>query len=587
MAERDGIQYEELAAFLEGALDPVHDERIRRELEASPALRAECEALRPLLEDLDAAGRAARASAPTVNLEEAVLAQVAEERARAAEEGPLLDQLADRLLDGDADAAAEDVVLAEVVSDLRQAGNSAAKAAHDIDLVDGVWAAIRPAGAPEAARSSAAANFEAHRRRRRLVWTGLAAAAAVLIVAGVVLLTGGQPQTPVEPRVARHDATDAPSPHAPPLEQVHPPAAVAPPGGRPPGPREEAPAPETEPLPDSEAAAPVLASVTLRDVMRARRLAANREEGWEKLIDWSRLNPAEAERLVSDADAPAAAVVAAAGALPPDDRASHLRTAIGRMGGAPPARLALAQTYYRLPGRESEAGQALRALSDEDPQNALPYYLEAKLQLDRGEVARALETLAHARTLPSASAYALDAARYSERALVAAGMDPETARVVTAMTAGTEQYEFLCDLGDDLLQYGRYFAEAGELQAAREIVESVARLGAQVNAGAAFVSEELAGFDIEREAYAILDDVYGATDATERLDALTAQTMELLAGLEGIAGFMEAVEGFLVSATNPDTWTAFADTVMDQGNAVLLQMFNEGELDLEALVHRS
>ena len=163
-------------------------------------------------------------------------------------------------------------------------------------------------------------------------------------------------------------------------------------------------------------------------------------------------------------------------------------------------------------------------------------------------------------------------------------MDEEAARVLAALTAGDAQHEFLCALSEDLLHYGQFFAEEGEYATAERIYQSVQRFGEQLNEGAALAADELAGFDVQRAAIEGLTELYAVLGSTEGIEALTTQALDLFAGMDGIGEFVQAVEGFIATTSDPDLWSRFATRVLEGGETALLDAYASGAEALEQLL---
>ncbi|MCC6153556.1 MAG: hypothetical protein IT367_07335, partial [Candidatus Hydrogenedentes bacterium] len=228
-----------------------------------------------------------------------------------------------------------------------------------------------------------------------------------------------------------------------------------------------------------------------------------------KLLEWARLPKKNALDIASAEEANPEVILGAAQSLSGDEQRRVLLTAIGKLQEDPSARLQLARNYMETPAdappaevaeSQTEAVTQLSSIKEIDPENALPYYFEAKSQLDQGDVASALQTLQAAGALDKASAYSLESALAESAALEASGMEPDAARMVAALTAGVDENNFLCQLAGDLLSYGQGFLSANDFPAAEAIFKAVEQLGRQVETGASFSQEQLAGLDIQRYA---------------------------------------------------------------------------------------
>lgn len=121
---------------------------------------------------------------------------------------------------------------------------------------------------------------------------------------------------------------------------------------------------------------------------------------------------------------------------------------MGKLQEDPSARLQLALNYMDTPAEapapevaeenQTQAVTQLSSIKEIDPDNALPYYFEAKTLLERNDIEKAIQALQTAGSLDQASAYSLESALAESAALEASGMDPEAARMVAALTAGVQ-----------------------------------------------------------------------------------------------------------------------------------------------------
>ncbi|HRI87895.1 MAG TPA: hypothetical protein PK869_06515, partial [Candidatus Hydrogenedentes bacterium] len=228
----------------------------------------------------------------------------------------------------------------------------------------------------------------------------------------------------------------------------------------------------------------------------------------DKLLQWASLSKGKAMEVALSPDASPQAMVGAASDLGGEEARRILLTAVGKLPEDPSSRVQLARLYEEEPADDpAVAAQndalAVAQLSDVkniDPGNALPYYYEAKIRLDENNPELALQSLEAAKGLGKVSAYSLEAALANAEALIAGGMDADAARMVSALTAGVEENKFLCQLASDLLDYGQGFLSANDTETAENIFRAVESLGRQVEEGASFSQEQLAGMDIQAQA---------------------------------------------------------------------------------------
>ena len=84
-------------------------------------------------------------------------------------------------------------------------------------------------------------------------------------------------------------------------------------------------------------------------------------------------------------------------------------------------------------------------------------------------------------------------------ALIAKGIRQDAARMLTALTMGTQEQVSLAAFGQALLSYGLENEELEEYEMARRYYESALRLGRQLDQGAVVANERLAGLDMQLE----------------------------------------------------------------------------------------
>jgi tetratricopeptide (TPR) repeat protein len=558
---------EELPA--EQWLDAAGFPELRQELDMRAAVDApfndELDAVRRIAGRLERMGNAFARRLPAYNMAQDVRAAAAACPEAGADQEPRLDVAAD-CIDGwtPADGCAasdlgayDEARLRRLVNDLDRMGSAYAQRLPAVDLHGAVHGAI--SGPAEPRGEARRLSFS------RAALGTLAAAAAVAIAFGAWLTFG--PERPVSQELAYERTVEqAPAPPAetPKEELVETRLAEAEKVLD----RQAPVAPRRDPQDFEVTGDPDLTALSPSDLVRASNQAPNGEAAWRQIVEWGALSPEEALEVLEQPDASAGAVVGAAAALSPEEREVYLLQAVGQLSRQHGARWALARTYYQHPDRLTEAQLALSELAELDPDNALPYYLQAKLLLEQGRVEPAIALLKQAARLPLARTYSMESAQYHEEALLAKGVEPETARMITALSAGSEQYEFLCDLGNDLLEYGRSLIENGEEHQAETVFQSVQRLSEQLNEGVSFVQESWAALDIETAVLNML-----AAYNMESIELLTIQTLELLDSLTNVGEWVQAVESFLSSASSVDVWLSLADQIMSEGSAADFDLF--------------
>ncbi|MCP4641743.1 MAG: hypothetical protein GY851_14975 [bacterium] len=574
----------ELLAYAEGRLHADAAARIERLLATSEACRDDLAWLKAIHADLTAMGDAEAVTAPHVDLVDGVMAAVAAPDAAPDTEDLLayLDgslERADslrvsRYVESSDETREELHWLTAVHRVLTELGATAEAHIGDIDLVDSVMSAVSRATTPGKVVSIDAAHVK---RRAALRWASVAAAALLLIAGGLTAWNtwhGDDASGPVR-IVQTPDDPDVDGPAVPDAgpgdqlaaskqlldDQIKRLASIAP------------VRPESDGI--EAIAPPDIALLKTDDIVEARRNAAEDPNGWAKLLQWASLTPEQAATVAESADATPAAVVGVAADLAPDEAEELLLTAVGHFPEDPYVRFALVKTTsVREAGLEASAQAALgqvALLRQLDPDNALSYYLEAKLLLDAGDTEGALMALSEARSLDEASAYSLESAAYRREALVSNGLEPEAAELLAALTAGMDEYEFLTELGSELLEYGEAHWEAGDVDSAEEIFGAVQTLGEQLEEGAVLLQEQLAALDIERAAIEMLEGLYIAIESVEGIETLTAQTMELMVGLESISELFQVLDTLFFSEGDGNFFNMISSIILQEGDLSLFE----------------
>jgi len=313
--------------------------------------------------------------------------------------------------------------------------------------------------------------------------------------------------------------------------------------------------------------APELASVTVDDVVTARReLAGQRpESALDRLAEWVNLAPERARQLAQAAASSAKALAGASQSLPPEEAAPLLEAAVKDYPEEPCLRLLLAKAYDAQPGQQAKAAAELDKLSSLDPQNALPNYVRARDALREGDIEQALALLDEAASQDAVNAYAGENALYREQALEESGMNADAARMTAALTAGTPEYDYLTQLGQDMLNQG---AELDDLEAAQAVFEAVYTLGKQLQT-AKFSGERLAGLDVERSTIDALEQVYTSLQNTEGLAWLAGEVNDLTRGIEEMYAFFDSVDAYFNQQLTG--WQTVADQILATGDLSLVE----------------
>ncbi|MCC6491247.1 MAG: hypothetical protein IT364_27405 [Candidatus Hydrogenedentes bacterium] len=487
-------------------------------------------------------------------------------------EGQLDPEEAERLqarIDASEECRREHAWLKSAYADLDAMGAAFASCVPEVDLTDAVLRAVTRTERPVTGISSR--RPAPPRRHPARVWIGLAAAAAVAL-AGYAVFRG------------LRDAEQTVIPPAPVARDQHP-------ATRPEDPDRDADRlrvakqrrdfmKEWEHAKDASGTAvtppemtptvpPDLANPTLDDIVAARREGMGTESGMNRLMQWASLKREKALELAQSTDASPQVLVGAAESLTGGEAAQILLAVVGQAPGNAQAQFELAKAYSETPEEEPEEMAQLPSWHNVDPENALSYYMEARLRLEQGDVQGALEALRIARTLPEASAYALESALSKTEALIASGMPRDEARLVSALTAGIDQYNFLCDLGKNLIEYGQDFMAEQDYETAREIFEAVQTLGQQVEETSQFSQEQLAGLDVQAAAIDVLEELYTAIESPEGIAQLTTQTQDIVANIEKLGAFFTTLDQLFTSEGGADFFNTISELILQNGDLSL------------------
>jgi len=483
---------------------------------------------------------------------------------------------------------AEHEWMAAVGADLEAIGDAMLKQAPQVDLLDGVMADLARLKAGEAPPSPKVVPFKAPERRLRpWAWAGAAVAAAAAVL---LFWAAGFRITKTTDTVPGPTVVQAPAPQdrerEPTLAQVAPPApkhatedeshSIQPASvnsdnldrhrwGR------------TVPI---ETETTALAALTVDDVLAARRDAITDPGARAQLAQWASLTVEKARALAASDDAPLGAKLGAAQALPPEEAEPILLAALAASPSDPYVRYKLAGAYAASeePQSSDKAVEQLTVLEQEAPYNALVQYQLAVELFGQGDVAGAMAALGQARELETATAYTGAASRQRVEALVASGMDPELAGILTALTAGAEQYTDLVELGQDLLAYGQDQEELGDTELAQDIYESVYDMGTQVAAGASYSAEELAGLDLQQDAIEVLSGFFEFLQLPDSIELLTEQTNQLVGAFEAVGQFFEDLDAYFAQQIEQSFIGRIADAILNEGDLNLFEvLFGTGE----------
>ncbi|MBI2432332.1 MAG: hypothetical protein HYV26_05625 [Candidatus Hydrogenedentes bacterium] len=549
------LQQAELVAYLDGELDDTSRAACANRLLLEPELRLELEDLRRTHTVLSA-WAASTAPALDINIVDAVMAGIA------APAPGTVDELAERR------------EIRQIEEQLIALGHSLTVAIPTVDLVDGVMQAVArtkpetPQVTPFKARPKG--NVQLRTPRRRFVaWLPAAAAAVLLAVAGLAVYRMQSTNSlPPENRYAGNSppATDTPVPRdgfpSIPPETGAGAGDIA--GPQPPGARQSNPRNHK------------YEGATLKSVLDARRTAMMKDaEALASLANWAELSAEEARALLASAGLSEEALLGAAQFLSADEANAVLKAAVEQHPDNAYLRYALARNYDEL--QQYEQGRAqLAAWSNIDSENSLPHYMEAEMLLSQGDLEGALEVLNNANDMARASVDASASAQYRQAALIANGMDPDVALLLAATGAGELEHTQLLSLGQELLEYGKYYEELGEYDTAQQIYQAVQQMGLQIDQNAQYASVRLAGADVQYDAVTALIDLYSISQGPEMQYLMETALDGIVGSLVEITNIFTQSASFLAGLSEAALLDAAAQ-ILQGGDSSLFPAYFPGQ----------
>ncbi len=478
----------------------------------------------------------------------------------------------ERRIDESKEARAELDWLRAVFADIETVEASAHPRVQEIDIVESVMRQVQKASPANVV------SIESARPQRKAWLPVVAAAAAVLLAVAYFFSTNPDGTRTSQPGVTNPGVTKTAQPPDAPKPKL--PSTLA-------GSKEELEKQldklDRVKLPDNQLQLTQGPTMTLpggvSDVATALASTQDPRARMAKLLEWARLPKKNALDLASAEEARPEVVVGAAQSLSGEEQRRVLLTAVGKLQEDPSARLQLALNYMDTPAEapapevaenQTQAVTQLSSIKEIDPDNALPYYFEAKTLLERNDIEKALQALQTAGGLDQASAYSLESALAESAALEASGMDPEAARMVAALTAGVDENNFLCQLAGDLLSYGQGFLSENNFPAAEAIFKAVEQLGRQVESGASFSQEQLAGLDIQRSALGGLGQLYETVESAEGVATVTDATNDLTIDVEELHNFFVTLDEMFLKPMTTEFWNIVSGIILGSGDLALM-----------------
>jgi hypothetical protein len=464
--------------------------------------------------------------------------------------------------------AAEYKWLTSLCSELESLGDAAAKAVPAIDLTDSVMKAVARVKQP---RVVELAPGRARRRFGQAWWLAASAATAAAIVAAV-WIAGYRVTRPGEPSLAARTPASPVAPEEDSAGRFDLTSTAE-------SPVENGEATPFQTLidtmrPGADSPADVVpgtqASLDIYEVLGARKDAVTNPAARLQLARWAELSAEKARELVANQNATQGARIGAAGSLTPEEAERILLAAVKADPDNPYLRYELGNVYGEDPEGAAKAAAEYAAQAQLDPNNALAYYQLAASLFAQGDAQGAASALDTAQTLAEAHPYTLEAAGYQEQALEESGVAQDVARLLVALTAGTSQYGDLTSLGNQLLDYGKYYEQNGQPELAEQIYSSVRIFGEQLAGNASFANELLAGLDIQREAITVLSGMVEFMRVADNAELLARSGHQLVDALNTIGGFFTSVNRFFQADQGAGIIGAFVDFVLNNGDLDVL-----------------
>lgn len=579
--------FDQLLDLAEGRLEQRAAVNLRNEMERSAVLKQHFAWVVSVRDELGALGDSIANTSPSVDLLPSILQSLAAGADHPEAEDlftsllewrdgvlplPESDRLR-RMADTSADIHTANDWIQEAADELESLGDQLVANAPEIDVSRAVMDAVYRIADPDPI-----VTLDAERLRRRAQWRlvgSVAAAALIALAIGAVWFASG------------NDATQTTPPEAPVLANPEPAwqqdEYIEKRQQLPQRPKRRMyadlrnPAGIDEPRALAGTQAPLLDALDTDTVLAARKKAAQTGD-WSEFQQLAALTPEEAQELAKKPGLPATALVGLADSLMPSDKEKALLTVVGILPGSPYIQLELLESVAEQPPGDAQSEEPLRIsqrISELDPQNALPYYLEAKMYLDNGDPRSAIAVLLEAQALDYANAYSLEAAAHRRSALIANGMAPETAELLAAFDAGNEQADALFNLAVDLLDYGNYYNGINDFETARIIFEGVQTLGNQIEAGAVLSQEQLVALDIQSAAIDVLGQFYETQGIVEALRPLTEQSLNIMADLDSLNVFFVQLNTMLGDVLSPTFWNDVAGVFMTEGDLAILNYLTD------------
>lgn len=302
------------------------------------------------------------------------------------------------------------------------------------------------------------------------------------------------------------------------------------------------------------------------------------EEALRELMDLAKLDLEQARELLEDPDAPLEARAFSATEYPSVEMADALYQVVGSNSPNSHMRLQVARAYRNSGETHAAELEQYAALEVSDPENALSPYWQAEylLSLDPPDTEGAKKALEYAASLDSVYAFTAETAQGRELALIQSGVDPETARLLAALTAGRTEYNELTSVASNLLSYGDQYRDLGDFETAESIYNAVLLFGEQIDAGASFSQEALAGVDVQQDALSSLRELNDETGNVANIEEIVNATGELLYSTEALLDHFNQLDSILTGTLPDDSLLGrIADIILGSGDLNILEFLGD------------
>jgi tetratricopeptide (TPR) repeat protein len=303
-------------------------------------------------------------------------------------------------------------------------------------------------------------------------------------------------------------------------------------------------------------------ALTAQEILNQKRAQLFGPESVKNRLDvLASLTQDQARNLIATQDLDLAALLGAVKFLPREEAIAVLLDQLKNNPDNPYLRYALANEM----GIDPAARDQLAAWSQLDPGNALPFYMDARILLEQGDLEGALALLQQASALEQAYPYSLLNAQSHEQALLASGMDADAARLLAATTGGTQEYSDLSGLAQQMLQYGEYYEGLGDYETAQALYNAAHNFGLQMDQGASFANERLAALETQQSALGSLQGLYEILGNEENVQVMLDSLQILTLGLNELYQVFDQ-QNQLFNGTDLSAILTIAGTILLSGD---------------------